>query len=330
MVPIFLNNRGSRPIVEKEQSHHPFRLSMSRLITGREYRGAMRRILGTVLLTFALVGSGPVLASVAAPSDTSDFTFDSFDARYELSRDDAGRAHLRVSETIVARFPDFDQNRGIIRAIPNNYRGVPLDTTVESIVDESGVDVPYELTSSDDFIELALGTDDFVYGATSYVITYEQTDVVGNFRTTSSEELYWDVNGTGWDQPFARVSAEVIIDPELGPSLTGEAACYVGASEETGDCEVQHNGDTFSAAAVNLGPRENVTVAIGFIPGTFVIPEPSLAPPPNLDPVPVPLIDELASSLTILLAIGGITVAAVLRVRSGRDAVGRGTIIPEY
>lgn len=281
-------------------------------------------------MTLALVGAGPVLASVAAPSDTSDFTFDSFDATYELSRDDAGHAQLRVVETIVARFPDFEQNRGIIRAIPDNYRGVPLGTTVESIVDENGVDVPYEADSSDDFLELALGTDDFVFGPTTYVITYLQSDVVGDFSETSSEEFYWDVNGTGWDQPFGRVSAKVTIDPDLSAAVTGDAACYIGASEETGNCTLQQNGTTFSASATDLAPRENLTVAIGFTPGTFEIPEPTLTPPPNLDPVPVPPVGQLASGLPILAAIGAIIGAAVLRVRSGKDAAGRGTIIPEY
>ena len=290
----------------------------------------MRRILGTVLLALAIVGAGPVAASVAASSDTSDFTFDSFDATYELSQDDTGHSQLRVVETIVARFPDFEQNRGIIRAIPDNYRGVPLHTTVESIVDENGTDVPYETSSSDDFVELALGTDDFVFGKTTYVITYRQSDVVGDFSETSSEEFYWDVNGTGWDQPFGRVSAEVIIDPALSTAVTGDAACYIGASEEVGNCDIQQSGTTFSASATDLGPRENLTVSVGFTPGTFEIPEPTLTAPPNLDPVPVPLTMQLASGLPILGAIGAIVLAALMRVRSGRDAPGRGTIIPEY
>lgn len=290
----------------------------------------MRRILGTVLLAFALVGAGPALASVAAPSDTSDFTFDSFDATYELSRDPSGHAQLTVTETIVARFPDFDQNRGIIRAIPDNYRGVPLHTSVESIVDENGNDVYYETDSSDDFVELALGTDDFVYGATTYVITYTQRDVVGDFSQTSSEEFYWDVNGTGWDQPFGRVSAEVIIDPSIESELSGDAACYLGASGDAGSCELDQSGNTFTASGTDLGPRENLTVAIGFTPGTFVIPEPTLTPPEDIGPKVIPAGIHALSGIPILASIGAIVAAAVMRVRSGRDTPGRGTIIPEY
>lgn len=63
---------------------------------------------------------------------------------------------MQVVETIVARFADVDQNRGIIRAIPDDYDGVPLNTQVISVSDH---------------------------------------------------------NGTGWGQPFGRVSATVTLAP---------------------------------------------------------------------------------------------------------------------
>jgi hypothetical protein len=51
------------------------------------------------------------LAPSAASADhvratTSDFTFDSFDAQYTLSREADGTARLLTVETIVARFPE--------------------------------------------------------------------------------------------------------------------------------------------------------------------------------------------------------------------------------
>ena len=42
---------------------------------------------------------------------------------------------MRVVETLVARFPDFDQNRGIIRAIPLKDGEYPLDVTMMSVTD---------------------------------------------------------------------------------------------------------------------------------------------------------------------------------------------------
>jgi hypothetical protein len=56
-----------------------------------------------------------------------------------------------VVETIVARFPDFDQNRGIIRAIPDDYDREPLTTIVQGGSDQSGAPVPFETPYSGGF-----------------------------------------------------------------------------------------------------------------------------------------------------------------------------------
>src|SRR6187399_2219239 len=58
-----------------------------------------------------------VVALDQAGAGVDDFTFESFDAVYELSRGDDGRSQVRTTETLVAVFPDYDQNRGIKRAL---------------------------------------------------------------------------------------------------------------------------------------------------------------------------------------------------------------------
>ena len=155
----------------------------------------MRRLLGSAAIL--AVAAAVLLPAAAASADTSAFTFDSFDADYTITRADDGTSHLDVVETIVARFPDFDQNRGIIRAIPNDYNGVDLGTVVNSVTDEKGAAVPFETSSASGFVDLALGTNDFVHGAVTYVISYSQHNVVRSFQDTHSNEFYWDINGTG-------------------------------------------------------------------------------------------------------------------------------------
>jgi uncharacterized membrane protein YgcG len=284
----------------------------------------MRRLLGSgLLLTLALVA-----IPLPAAADTSDFTFDSFDADYTLSRLSDDTSQLAVVETIVARFPDFDQNRGIIRAIPNTYDGVELNTVVQSVVDENGTDVYYEADDTGDFIELALGTDEFVQGPTTYVISYTQQNVVRSFADTASDEFYWDVNGTGWAQPFGRVTATVRVDPSLETALSGNTACYQGVQDSGTPCADIQSPEPllYTASANNLGPGENLTVVIGFAAGTFLTPEPVLPP----QPLPVPLPYHLLSGLIGLLSLAGLIAAIVARVRAGRGHPGRGTIIPEY
>ncbi len=312
----------------------------------------MRRLLGTsalLAIAAAILLPATVLAVPGASADTSDFTFDSFDGDYTLSRGEDGTSHLDVVETIVARFPSFDQNRGIIRAIPADYDGVDLGTVVNSVKDDKGNDVPYETSYENGFVDLALGTDEFVHGVVTYVISYTQQNVVRSFEDTHSNELYWDVNGTGWGQPFGEVSASVHVDAALVGALTGNAACYVGPQGSTNQCPISGppapatdpataaptlSGPAaagpvkYTASAETLAPGETLTVAIGFQPGTFVTPTPTTTPDPV--PVPVPVgVDVLSAALGVL-GLGTLGAAIAARIRAGRGSRGSGIIIPQY
>jgi hypothetical protein len=98
-------------------------------------------VLGGVVLAASLRAQAVVPApSFAHPvaQDVNDFSFDSFDAEYELARDADGRSTLATVETIVARFPDANQNHGIRHAIPTRYEGHPTDIVIDSVTDEIG------------------------------------------------------------------------------------------------------------------------------------------------------------------------------------------------
>lgn len=278
---------------------------------------------------FALTLTPTAAIATALKSDVSDFTFDSFDADYTLSREADGTSTLDVVETIVARFPDFDQNRGIIRAIPDDYDGVPLNTTINGVTDANGDPVFFESYRSGGFVELALGTDEFVRGVQTYVISYTQQNVVRSFDDTASDEFYWDVNGTGWEQPFGEVSATVTLAPEVAEALTGNAACYVGAFGEDEQCTIDNDGSTFAAGSTDLAPGETLTVAIGFASGTFLTPEP-VRPTPPPPPPPLPWWMHLVSGGLGVASAGALVASIVSRVRAGGGARGRGVIIPQY
>jgi uncharacterized membrane protein YgcG len=279
----------------------------------------MRRLFAALIVLLA------VAAPTAAHADTSDFTFDSFHADYTLSRDSDGTSRLAVVETIVARFPDFDQNRGIVRAIPNDYDGVPLNTVIDSVTDTAGIPVPFEQDYTGQFVELALGTDEFVRGVQTYVISYRQSNVVRYFADTDDDEFYWDVNGTGWDQPFGEVSMALRVDPELESFVSGAASCYQGVDGASNPCEITGGPLEFRARVSDLGPGENLTVAVGFTAKTFYAPEPVIPVPQ-----PLPLWAQLVGGGLLATVIGGVVLSIVLRIRSTRGAPGRGTIIAQY
>ena len=282
----------------------------------------MRRLLGPVIL----LALAFVAVPVAAHADTSDFTFDSFHADYTLTRAADGTSELAVVETLVAVFPDFDQNRGIIRAIPNDYDGVDLNTDVTSVVDENGDPVVYELYADGNFLDVSLGTDEYVHGTTTYVITYTQQNVVRSFADTDSDEFYWDLNGTGWGQPFGTVSGVLHVDPSLAASLSGNTACYSGPQDSTAACPVTMESPTdFSVSVDGLGAGENVTLVVGFDKGTFVAPVPTRGVV-----TPIPWYVDLLSGALGVLGLGTLGAAIAARVRSSRGAAGRGTIIAQY
>ncbi len=272
-------------------------------------------------LTLGL-GMQPAAAMPTATADVSDFSFESFSADYFLDLDASGQATLRVVETLVARFPDFDQNRGIIRALPLTYGEYPLEPSMISVTDGQGNPVYYERGDYNGFAEFALGTDEYVQGRTVYVLEYTMKNPIRNFSDAGVDEFYWDINGTGWGQSFDSVSARVFLSDRLASALTGNASCYIGYYGDVDACEISSNSDgtRFEAAVGPLGSYQTLTVAIGFEGGTVVQPQ---LPRDSW-------IVQIAPK--VLLGIQGLIVAIAIAVRTflWRNARGRGTIIAEY
>jgi uncharacterized membrane protein YgcG len=274
-------------------------------------------------------GSAPVAAVPAGPND---FTFASFDAQYFLDRDDAGRSTLRVIETLVAQFPETDQNRGIQRVIPIDYDGHPTDLTIESVTDQDGAPRAFSTERTDggsddnEFLTLTIADDGvYVHGTQSYVIGYTQNNITKAFADTGSDEFYRDLNGTAWKQPFGRVSAELHLPAGLSAALTGSNACYWGAYGAKNPCDVVSvsgtNADSILSVAVpHLAVGENVSMAVGFIEGTFV---------PRNDSFFLSAFAPL-QIVAAVLALAAAVAAIVHRVTVLRSGRGRPTIVPEY
>lgn len=280
---------------------------------------------GTVLAASASAAESPLsVASSTAPrgipADVSNFEFESYSADYYLARNAAGHSTVTTVETFAANFPSIDQNRGMIRAIPNDYDGVPLRTHVVSVVDQNGQPV---------------------HSLTTYTITYTHENVVRDFLNTNSDEFYWDTNGVGFAQPFGSVSARVHVDPALTEFLTGNSACYYGAQGSTDRCEIAHTsaveGDTFTSTVQNLGAAENVTVVVGFTLGTFVQ-EPAQTGfgnnetwnnEPWITAAP-PWWVEVGGIAIAILATLGTAFTIVWRFVKPASSKGSGIIIPQY
>lgn len=274
-----------------------------------------------------VVSLGFVLLATPAAANVDDFMFEQFSAVYELDRDSDGVGSMAVSETLVALFPDYDQNRGIARLIPLSYRGVDLETSVSGVTDGSSPR-QYSLNTVGAFLEIesVVPEGSFVRGRQVYEIRYNQRHIILQPSDSGVQEFYWDINGTGWPQLFGRVAAEIRLSELLATSLEpGMSACYVGGEGSTRRCEMwqEENSDgsvTFFVDHTAVFPFETVTVAIGFEPNTFVVVTPSFW-------------ERWFGWLAIVAgAIGLVTIGTIVWWRRGRfrDELGRPVIIAEY
>ena len=268
----------------------------------------------------------PYPSHPVSSAGVDDFSFSSYDADFYLGTDADGRSTLTTVETFVAEFPETDQNRGIRRAIPVDYDGHPTDVHVESVVDQNGEPRGFEAETNDDgdFLVVTVRADDFVHGAQTYTFTYTQHNVTRHADDTDVDEFYWDTVGFDSVQSFGSATARVHVPDSLVDSLTGEVSCYAGPYGASTTCPVtSESGDgetVITAGGVPLGAHENVTVAVGFAPQTFV-----------------PRDDSYfggwqgwAQLGSALLALAAAVLAIVWRTTGLRDARGRPTIIAEY
>jgi uncharacterized membrane protein YgcG len=265
-----------------------------------------------------------VVGAPGIPAGVDDFVFESFDAQYVLGIDDERRSTLTTTETLVAVFPDFDQNRGIRRYIPSTYQGHPLQNQVVSVTDENGERRDFEQGfESDDsgsyqVLTIAVPEGQFTHGRQTYVIEYTQRDVTKFFADTNDDEWYWDVNGTGWAQPFGEVTATARLADGLAGVLVS-TDCYYGPDGSNTQCEAPVADDTITARVTDLGPYQTMTLVAAFPAGTFVE-----APFDLFAWVPLPIF--IGGGLSL----GAVILAFILRFTALRGARGTGIVVAQY
>ena len=277
----------------------------------------MKRIIFT-LITIAFAS---ILHINLASASVNDFVIQDFQADYYLSKDNEGRSTLKTIESITANFPDFDQNHGIERAIVSTYNDHSTSLQIQSVTDQNGNNWSYSTSKQNDNLVLRIGDKDtYVHGLQTYVITYNQRDVTNFFADTNSDEFYWDVNGTDWYQPFDKITARLHISSEIINALTGDQACYSGASGSTESCVITRSDDVLTSSATTIEIGENLTIAVGFKPQTFSEYRMSF----------VDYIKKYAIAISTVFGVLLLVAIYLLKLIKGKGAPGRGTIVAEY
>lgn len=263
-----------------------------------------------------MIVAGVALPGVAS-ADVNDFVVTNFTADYYLTRADA-QGQMRIVEQIAVDFHDY--NHGILRAIPTSYKGHSLHLKLNKVSSTSGAPAQYSTSGSNGNLVLKIGDPNrTVTGNQEYTIDYAVDNVITFYG--NHDELYWDINGDQWSQPFTAVQATVHLPSGL--QLSGQRPlCYVGGYGSTSQrCSI---GSTIpgviSAQASNLGIGETLTVVLGLQKGYFK---------------PMGFVDyvhdywvQVAELLVPIVVLGG--AGFIWWFKRGRDAKGRGVIIPEY
>ena len=182
-------------------------------------------------------------AQAGPASATNRFTINSFVATYDARRSGDGLA-LDVTERITANFPIRYTNRGIERRLVPTYGGTDIELSGFKVTDAKGKSLSHSRRTDDDgSIVLRIGSSNtYVYGRVDYVIRY----TIGRamVQAADRQEIYLDVNGTGWQQQFDRVQATLNVPADLAGNLLGQQACYRGPAGSTLSCSIGRNGNS--------------------------------------------------------------------------------------
>ncbi|MDL2342023.1 MAG: DUF2207 domain-containing protein [Patescibacteria group bacterium] len=257
---------------------------------------------------------------VGAPArsyaDVNDFVITKFSSDQTLSRD-TPHGHLDITEDITVNFTD--NNHGLLRALPQTYHGHTLILQVLSVSSPSGAPANFITYGSNGNTVLKIGSaSQTVTGPQEYKIHYSYDNVISNYP--DHDELYWDVNGDQWQQLTQDV--QVTLHTADGISTKSGPRCFVGAYGSTDtNCTVAVNPDGgLTAKSGPLSPRQTLTYVAAYAKGTF-------AAYTWHDTVATYAPRVIKVTLLPLLAF---MLAFLLWRKKGRDAKGRGIIIPQY
>jgi len=231
-------------------------------------RGLSRTLLALGLLTAVALGV-QMAGAPPAHADSDDWAI----TRYDV------QAQARADGTVDVQLDfdfDFGDDEGHgpyltfitrqeIEDDPDHYRLLEYsDITATS---PSGA--PADVRQEDDGTVLAvyIGDEDVeVEGVQQYQVSYTVTGIpTPGAGDDGSDEIYWNVIGSGWELPLQDVSVSL-----AGPADVLEVACYTGRVGSDRSCE-QHaaTGAVATFGQQQLDEGEGMSIVVAYPPDTF-------------------------------------------------------------
>jgi uncharacterized protein (TIGR04222 family) len=237
-------------------------------------------------------------------------------------------ASLRIVEAIDVDF-GAQQKHGIFRYIPVRYR---WDDThlrvyrleVRSVTDAAEKPIRFALSDNGADKLIKIGDPDrLVSGPQRYRITYDVFGAMNAFA--DHDEVFWNVNGGGWDVRAQAVTATVHVDGGVQ-----RATCFQGRTGSQEVCRSSTTATTADFAATRAFlPNEQLTIVTAIVKGTVKSPS--------------PIIETDGSNILAYFGAGSATLGVAVFVliaglallfwrwfTVGRDVRERTTIVPEY
>ena len=184
---------------------------------------------------------------------------------------------LTVRERITVEVEGREIRRGILRDFPTDYRDrfgnrVNVSFDVVSVTRDNQPEA-YALERLANGTRIRIGRGDLLlsHGAHTYEITYRTARQIGHFP--DHDELYWNVNGTGWTFAFDHISAEVLL-PKPVPAAELRAEAYTGSQGARGrDYQsLIRDGAVGFTSTAPFKVHENMTIVVGFPKGIVAAP----------------------------------------------------------
>lgn len=199
----------------------------------------------------------------------------SFDSDVRVARDGT----LDVTETIEVIAEGASIRHGIYRDFPTSRRvmGQPGNQIGFAVIDvrRNGEVEPYEVRKIGGGRRVKIGSADVDVppGAHRYTIRYQSRRQIGHFP--DFDELYWNVTGNGWSFPIDRATATITLP---APARFIRKASYTGPAGATGASAriIAETPNSIRYMTTGpLGPREGLTVAVGWPKGIVAPPSPA-------------------------------------------------------
>ncbi len=186
---------------------------------------------------------------------------------------------MEVTETITVQIENRQIRHGIFRDFPTEYRdrlGNRYRVGFRLLqVELDGAPVPYHTKRRANGLRIYIGSKERLVsrGRHRYRLRYVTNRQLGFFE--DHDELYWNVNGTGWAFPFDHISATVHLPPGI-PGKMVKLHGYTGPQGARGqDYLALPAGDgTYHFEATRpLAPRENLSIVLSWPKGHVTEPD---------------------------------------------------------